>query len=259
MRRSSFVERRSGAGRSASRRHPGRVLSVARVVVHLELPPQLGLTPVGETRVDLLHLLEDLADAYPGDLDETILTEIVANSLDSGASHIGVARDSAYVPETTTARFALGSMSTAFTSVLAQLGGDVARRAGAAIFREFVRHRLLEPIGAQRTSIDSTLEAFSTVDDLYRLELALEDPAKLRPTGASIRPDEAWVADYVHGTRRLALFSTAGTTRGAFVRVPSEGITIILLTDRIDDPQRVTDAVLRRILPHSFVRSMVPK
>lgn len=43
---------------------------------------------MGETRVDLLHLLEDLRDAYPGALEETILTEIVANSLDSGASRI---------------------------------------------------------------------------------------------------------------------------------------------------------------------------
>ncbi|MGE3939330.1 MAG: ATP-binding protein, partial [Nitrospirales bacterium] len=43
---------------------------------------------MGETRVDLLHLLEDLRDAYPGILEETILTEIVANSLDSGASRI---------------------------------------------------------------------------------------------------------------------------------------------------------------------------
>jgi len=43
---------------------------------------------MGETRVDLQHLLEDLADAYPGDLEETILTEIVANSLDSGATRI---------------------------------------------------------------------------------------------------------------------------------------------------------------------------
>jgi len=40
---------------------------------------------VGETRVDLLHLLEDLRDAYPGSLEETILIEIVANALDSGA------------------------------------------------------------------------------------------------------------------------------------------------------------------------------
>jgi hypothetical protein len=43
---------------------------------------------VGETRVDLLHLIEDLRDAYPGSLEETILTEIVANSLDSGAARL---------------------------------------------------------------------------------------------------------------------------------------------------------------------------
>lgn len=43
---------------------------------------------MGETRVDLLHLLEDLRDAYPGSLEETIVTEIVANSLDSGAGRI---------------------------------------------------------------------------------------------------------------------------------------------------------------------------
>jgi hypothetical protein len=43
---------------------------------------------MGETRVDLLHLLEDLRDAYPGALEETILTEVMANALDSGASTI---------------------------------------------------------------------------------------------------------------------------------------------------------------------------
>ena len=46
---------------------------------------------MGETRVDLLHLLEDLRDAYVGPAEETILTEIVANSLDSGASLIAAA------------------------------------------------------------------------------------------------------------------------------------------------------------------------
>ncbi len=40
---------------------------------------------MGETRVDIVHLLEDLRDAYPGSIEETILTEIVANTLDSGA------------------------------------------------------------------------------------------------------------------------------------------------------------------------------
>jgi Histidine kinase-, DNA gyrase B-, and HSP90-like ATPase len=43
---------------------------------------------VGETRVDLQHLLEDLRDAYTGTLEETILTEILANALDSGAATI---------------------------------------------------------------------------------------------------------------------------------------------------------------------------
>lgn len=50
---------------------------------------------MGETRVDLLHLLEDLRDAYPGSLEETIVTEIVANSLDSGAAEITVTTDPA--------------------------------------------------------------------------------------------------------------------------------------------------------------------
>ncbi|MGQ0696210.1 MAG: ATP-binding protein [Nitrospiraceae bacterium] len=50
---------------------------------------------MGETRVDLLHLLEDLRDAYPGSLEETIVTEIVANSLDSGARHIWFRVDAA--------------------------------------------------------------------------------------------------------------------------------------------------------------------
>ncbi|MGH7355802.1 MAG: ATP-binding protein, partial [Candidatus Rokuibacteriota bacterium] len=55
---------------------------------------------MGETRVDLLHLLEDLRDAYPGATEETILTEIVANALDSGAAAITITTD-ATVPALT--------------------------------------------------------------------------------------------------------------------------------------------------------------
>lgn len=50
---------------------------------------------MGETRVDLHHLLEDLRDAYPGALEETILTEVVANSLDSGATCLRLTADAA--------------------------------------------------------------------------------------------------------------------------------------------------------------------
>lgn len=50
---------------------------------------------MGETRVDLQHLLEDLRDAYSGALEETILTEVVANALDSGATSIRIATNPA--------------------------------------------------------------------------------------------------------------------------------------------------------------------
>ena len=50
---------------------------------------------MGETRVDLRHLLEDLRDAYTGALEETILTEIIANALDSGAASIRLRTDAA--------------------------------------------------------------------------------------------------------------------------------------------------------------------
>ncbi len=50
---------------------------------------------MGETRVDLHHLLEDLRDAYPGSAEETIVTEIVANSLDSGSKRIVFSADAA--------------------------------------------------------------------------------------------------------------------------------------------------------------------
>ncbi len=45
---------------------------------------------MGETRVDLVHLLEDLRDAYVDGIEETILSEAIANSLDSRASRIAL-------------------------------------------------------------------------------------------------------------------------------------------------------------------------
>ena len=48
---------------------------------------------MGQTRVDLQHLLEDLRDAYPDAIEETILSEIVANALDSGGASIRVLTD----------------------------------------------------------------------------------------------------------------------------------------------------------------------
>ncbi len=48
---------------------------------------------MGETRVDLRHLLEDIRDAYTGSIEETIVTEIVANALDAGASRVAISTE----------------------------------------------------------------------------------------------------------------------------------------------------------------------
>lgn len=45
---------------------------------------------MGETRVDLVHLLQDLRDAYVDPIEETILSEAIANSLDSRASVVSI-------------------------------------------------------------------------------------------------------------------------------------------------------------------------
>src|SRR3989338_4256196 len=46
-----------------------------------------------ETRVNLKHLLEDLRDAYASPVEEVIVTELIANALDSGASRIRLETD----------------------------------------------------------------------------------------------------------------------------------------------------------------------
>jgi hypothetical protein len=51
---------------------------------------------VGRPRTDLKHHLEELRDAHPGSLEETILTGILSTALDSGASRISVVPDAAH-------------------------------------------------------------------------------------------------------------------------------------------------------------------
>ncbi|MBI4669660.1 MAG: ATP-binding protein [Elusimicrobia bacterium] len=48
---------------------------------------------MGETRINLKHLLEDLRDSYPYPIEEVIITELVANALDSGTSEIAFTVD----------------------------------------------------------------------------------------------------------------------------------------------------------------------
>ena len=48
---------------------------------------------MGETRVNLTHLLEDIRDSYPCPAEDVIILELIANSLDSGTSKIRITTD----------------------------------------------------------------------------------------------------------------------------------------------------------------------
>lgn len=48
---------------------------------------------MNETRVNLRHLLEDIRDSYSHPVEEVILSELIANALDSGASSIKISTD----------------------------------------------------------------------------------------------------------------------------------------------------------------------
>src|SRR3989344_5552775 len=48
---------------------------------------------MNETRVNLKHLLEDIRDSYAYPVEEIVISELIANALDSGASLIKITTD----------------------------------------------------------------------------------------------------------------------------------------------------------------------
>ena len=48
-----------------------------------------------ESTVNFQNLIKDLADMYPQEVDEVVVVELIANSLDAGASRISIDYDPA--------------------------------------------------------------------------------------------------------------------------------------------------------------------
>jgi cyanophycinase len=177
----------------------------------------------------------------------------------------GVPDHPRYMPGTTVPNFALGQLSEPINALAAQLAtadgklkvagvpaaSTIARSVGST-YSGYVTRRIFTPIGAHKTVVDSSGAFASNVDELYRLELGLENPrAFAADTGAISPRDESlgWQSDTYRGLRRLSAFGTADGMRNAFVRIPDRRLAIIILSDRDGvNAREISNRILERLL-----------
>lgn len=166
----------------------------------------------------------------------------------------GVTPPPRYMPTTTVPNFPLGGLAAPFDSLLARFTDRPV--AHDAAYARLLDARIFTPIGAHKTAVvEGQLQ--SNVDELYRFALGLSVPATFLgdTTGNALAPfagpPEAigWQADTFHGATRLSAFGTADGKRNAFVRMPDQRVTVIVLTDRDTfDAKGATERMLDRML-----------
>jgi len=185
----------------------------------------------------------------------------------------GIPDQPRYMPTTTVPQFALGGISEVFTALCAQLpegparGGGTpdsagrgqgrgARAAGppATPFQNCITRRVSTPIGMHKTLATTEGVVQSSVDELYRLSLGLENPRTFARDSASsgsgaIDLTRGWRADNYRGASRLSAYGTPDGRRAAFVRVPERRATIIVLTnDDGADAKGIADEITSRLM-----------
>jgi hypothetical protein len=98
----------------------------------------------------------------------------------------------------------------------------------------------------QKTSATPAGLLQSNVDELYRLELGMQNPRTYR--GAVVA--RGWQADTFRGMARLSMYGAAGGRRNAFVRIPDkEAVIIILTNDDTADARNIADRITERMFP----------
>ena len=167
-----------------------------------------------------------------------------------------------YMPSTTVPQFALGAMSGVFASLCSQLPEAPAGRGGAGArdstqaetastavaamtpLQRCIARQVSTPIGMHRTTATADGQVQSSVDELYRLALGLENPHTWR----DIDPTTGWETETSGGLTRLAIYGADGGRRGAFVRVPDRRAVVIILTnDDHADAKSLANRILDRL------------
>ena len=193
----------------------------------------------------------------------------------------GIGDQPKYMPTTTVPQFAVGGITEVFTALCEQIpepparGGRGARAGGApdstagraggrgrggraagppaTPFQACVTGRVSTPIGMHKTAATSDGMVQSSVDELYRLSLGLENPRTFtRDTtseSGAIDLARGWHADTYKGVARWSAYGTPDGHRSAFVRIPDRRATIIVLTnDDSADAKRMADEITNRLL-----------
>jgi hypothetical protein len=168
-----------------------------------------------------------------------------------------------YMPTTTVPQFALGATSGVFASLCSQLPDVPAGRgaggsrdttqtdtvpATVAVmtpFQRCVARQVSMPTGMRKTTATADGQVQSSVDELYRLALGLENPRTWRDIDAT----KGWEAETSGNLTRLAAYGADPGRRNAFVRVPDRRAVVIVLTN---DDQADAKGMANRILDRLF-------
>ena len=174
----------------------------------------------------------------------------------------GVPPQARYMPTTTVPQFNVGAMSNVFTTLCSQIPEQPARNnapptdttrtdsastppAQLTPLQRCVTRQLGTPIGMHKTNATADGQIQSNVDELYRLELGLENPRTWRDTD----PTKGWESTSVNGLTRLGTYGADGGKRSAFVRVPDRKAVVIVLTnDDAADAKGMANRILDRLL-----------
>ncbi|MGH7616367.1 MAG: cyanophycinase [Gemmatimonadaceae bacterium] len=253
--------------------HPGDTYNLAtRHVIHRAGDG----APVTAAFVD--GLLKKYNDASTG--GATVL--VAENGSVFVNKSYGIPAQPKYMPTTTLPQFDVGGITTVFQSLCSQLpdpparGGAAAPAAAGGVtpagraagrggrggrgptgppptpLQNCVTRRVSTPIGMHKTAgmADGTVE--SSVDELYRLALGLENPRTYGgngPNAVTVDYSKGWQADTYHGVARLSAYGDAGGKRSAFVRIPDKHATIIILTkDDGADAKSIADRISDRLI-----------
>jgi cyanophycinase len=183
----------------------------------------------------------------------------------------GVPDQAKFMPTTTVPQFSVGGMADVFTALCAQIpepargaapaaGATDSAPAGArgagrgrggpppTALQNCVTRRVSTPIGMHKTNATADGQIMSDVDELYRLELGLENPRSFARDG-SVDHTKGWQSDSYNGVARLATYGVAGGKRSAFVRFPDRNAVIIILTnDDSADAKGMAEKIADKLL-----------